>query len=91
MFATLITLIVGAFVFSLVFKILFGVLGIVFKVLGTALALPFLIIAGIIFLPIIVLGLGLGLVIKLLPLILCGGIIYLIYSKVTGKEKFWYN
>ncbi len=91
MISTLLTLIVGTFIFALVFKLIFGGLRLVFKLLGLTLALPFLIIGAIVFLPIIILGLGIGLIVKLLPLILGGGIIYLIYRNFFGKDKYWYN
>ena len=90
MLTTILTFALGAFIFSLVFKIIFGVLGLVFKVVGKALLLPFLIIWGILFLQVIVLGLGIGIVVQLLPVIIAGGAIYFIYKKFFAEEKkYW--
>lgn len=90
MLTMIFTFALGAFIFSLVFKIIFAVLGLVFRVLGKALLLPFLLVAGILFLPIIVLGLGLGLIVELLPVLLGGGAIYFIYNKFISKKKtYW--
>ena len=92
MLTTIFTFALGAFIFSPVFKIIFAVIGLVIKIVGKALLLPFLLIGGILFLPLIIFGLGIGLIVQFLPVILAGGVIYLVYKKFfNDKEKYWYN
>lgn len=90
MITTILTFTLAAFIFSLVLKIVFAALGLVFKIVGKALLLPFLLIGGVLFLPIIILGLGVGLIVELLPVILTGGAIYFVYKKIFAEEKrYW--
>ena len=91
MLTTILIMIAGVLLCAFVFKLIFAILGSVLKIVGGALLLPFLIIAGILLLPIIILGLGVGLVVKLLPVILLGGAIYFISQKLSGKGKYWYK
>ncbi|MBM0045673.1 hypothetical protein [Anaerococcus sp. mt242] len=92
MLTTIFTFALGAFIFSLVFKIIFGVLGLVLKLVGKALLLPFLLIGGILFLPLIIFGLGIGLIVQFLPVILAGGAIYFVYKKfIDDSGKYWYK
>jgi hypothetical protein len=90
MLTTILIFIIGAFAFSLIFKLIFSGLRLILKLLGLTLALPFLIIVGIILLPIIVLALGTGLAFKLLPFIIGGGLIYLVYKSFFA-DKYWYK
>ncbi len=91
MITTIFTFALLAIIFSFVFKILFGVLKVLFKALGGLLLLPFMIVGGLIALPFIIFGLGIALVVKLIPVAIVGGAIYLIYNAVTNQNKYWYN
>ena len=91
MLTTILYLIAGAFIFAFAFKLIFGLLGLIFKLVGGVLMLPFLIIGGILFLPIIIFALGLSMIIKFLPMIFFGGLIYFIYQKFFSTGKYWYN
>lgn len=83
--------IIAIAIFMFIIKLIVGLFALIFKIIGGAIMLPILLIGGIIFLPLIVIGLGIGLIVQLLPFLLAGGLGYFIYNKVTGKEKFWYN
>lgn len=91
MLTTILFLIAGGLICAFVFRILFAILGFVLRLVGGALLLPFLIIGGILLLPLAIFGLGLGLVIKLLPIILLGGAGYFLYQKFAGQGKYWYK
>lgn len=91
MLISLLTAAMAIVFFVFLMKLLVGLFSIIFKLIGGAIVLPILLIGGIIFLPLIVIGLGIGLIVQLLPFLLAGGLGYFIYNKVTGKEKFWYN
>lgn len=91
MLTTILFLIAGGLICAFVFKIIFAILGFVLRLVGGALLLPFLIIGGILLLPLAIFGLGLGLIIKLLPIILLGGAGYFLYQKFAGQGKYWYK
>lgn len=91
MLTTILFLVAGGLICAFVFRILFAILGFVLRLVGGALLLPFLIIAGILLLPLAILGLGIGLVIELLPIILLGGAGYFLYQKFAGQGKYWYK
>ena len=91
MLTTILFLVAGGLICAFVFRILFAILGFVLRLVGGVLLLPFLIIAGILLIPLTILGLGLGLVIKLLPIILLGGAGYFLYQKFADQGKYWYK
>lgn len=91
MLISLLTAAMAIVFFVFLIKLLVVLFSIIFKLIGGAIFLPILIIAAIVLIPIIVIGLGIGLIVQLLPFLLVGGLGYFIYNKLTGKEKFWYN
>lgn len=91
MLTTILFLVAGGLICAFVFRILFAILGFVLRLVGGVLLLPFLIIAGILLIPFAIFGLGLGLIIKLLPIVLLGGAGYFLYQKFAGQGKYWYK
>ena len=91
MLTTILFLVAGGLICAFVFRILFAILGFVLRLVGGVLLLPFLIIGGILLIPFAIFGLGLGLIIKLLPIILLGGAGYFLYQKFAGQGKYWYK
>ena len=66
---------------KLFFKFIFAILGITISLIS----LPFLLIGGLIILPIVIIF---GILTKLLPIILVGGLIYFAYKYKTNRDFY---